>query len=767
MFRLRVLILLVCVCGIALISTPVGALPGSSPDKALDAPAQSWQHKVDSWVLAHSEHAATEVLISLTEQADLSAAAALGSKAEKGAFVYRTLTELAERTQAPLRRRLDALGVDYQPFWVVNMLWISADRAVLQEMALRPDVAHIYANPLVAAPEPNVDANAAQAAALDAIEWNIALVNAPALWAAGATGQGVVIGGQDTGYEWSHPALIAAYRGWNGSTANHDYAWHDAIHSSSGPCAGDSPAPCDDHNHGTHTMGTMVGDDGLGNQIGMAPDARWIGCRNMNQGVGTPATYAECYQWFIAPTRIGGADPDPALAPDVINNSWGCPPFEGCTDPNVLLGVVQSVRAAGIVTVHSAGNAGPNCSTIVDPAAIYAESFTVGATSSVDAIASFSSRGPVAVDGSGRRKPDIVAPGVSIRSSVRGGGYAGGWSGTSMAGPHVAGLVALLISANPALRGDVEAIEEIIRQSALRLTTNEGCGGDTTSTMPNNTFGWGRIDALAAHQRATAQVNLAIAKRLLTAEPVRPGEQVRFSIQLTNTGSVTLGVLPLQDLFSPSLLAYSALNPASPPPDDVAAAGVLTWDSLAPGAGLAPGASVMITVPLQVLADTTFLPSQPPCNAAGKTCTIARVVGALAELDGAGPQPPLPAPTVESFAAAAAAAPPAVTLAALSLEETGVGVAVTWRTSSEVDLAGFNLYRRSIVSDTWSTLATMPAQHAGQSTGAEYRVQDAGVTAGQQVEYVLESVLFDQTRRRQSLGVVTPSARVHLPFVVR
>lgn len=767
MFRFRILVPLICLFVIALAGAPASASSGAPPSALPNTPYQSWQHKVDPWVLSHTEQGAAEFLVVLTEQADLSGAAALGSKAEKGAFVHRTLTSLAERTQAPLRKRLSALGVDYQSFWVVNMLWVSADRAVLQEMALRPDVAHIYANPLVASPEPSVDANAAQDAALDAIEWNIALVNAPALWAAGATGQGVVIGGQDTGYEWSHPALIAAYRGWNGSVANYDYAWHDAIHSSSGPCVGDSPAPCDDHNHGTHTMGTMLGDDGLGNQIGMAPNAAWIGCRNMNQGVGTPATYAECYQWFIAPTRIGGADPDPALAPDVINNSWGCPPFEGCTDPNVLLSVVQSVRAAGIVTVHSAGNAGPNCSTIVDPAAIYDESFTVGATSSVDAIASFSSRGPVTVDGSGRRKPDIVAPGVSIRSSVRGGGYAGGWSGTSMAGPHVAGLVALLISANPALRGDVDAIEEIIRQSALRLTTNEGCGGDTTSTMPNNTFGWGRIDALAAYQRASAQVNLAVAKRLLTADPVRPGEQVRFSIQITNTGTVTLSVLPLQDLFSPSLLAYSALNPASPPPDDVAAAGVLSWDSLAPSAGLAPGASVMITVPLQVLADTTFLPGQPPCNTAGKTCTIARVVGALAELDGAGPQPPLPAPTVQAFAAVAGAAPTAVTLAAFSLEETGDGVEVSWRTSSEVDLAAFNLYRRNIVSDAWSTLTIVPAQHAGQPSGAEYRVQDTGVTAGQQVEYVLESVRLDQTSSRQSLGVATPRARVHLPFVVR
>ena len=190
------------------------------------------------------------------------------------------------------------------------------------------------------------------------IEWNIQKVHAPEVWAHGFTGQGAVIGGQDTGYQWNHPALVNHYRGNSGIIVNHNYNWHDAIHSGGGSCGFNLPVPCDDYGHGTHTMGTMVGDDGLGNQIGMAPGARWIGCRNMNVGVGTPATYSECYQWFIAPTDLNNLNPRPDLAPDVINNSWGCPPSEGCTDPNVLLTVVNSVRAAGILTAHSAGNSG-------------------------------------------------------------------------------------------------------------------------------------------------------------------------------------------------------------------------------------------------------------------------------------------------------------------------------------------------------------------------------------------------------------------------
>jgi subtilisin family serine protease len=328
-------------------------------------------------------------------------------------------------------------------------------------------------------------------------------VGAPEVWAAGYTGQGAVIGGQDTGYDWEHPALVNQYRGWDGASASHDYNWHDAIHSGDGGVCGlDSPEPCDDGYHGTHTMGTMVGDDGGSNQIGMAPGAEWIGCRNMDRGVGTPATYIECYQWFIAPTDLNDQNPRPDLAPDVINNSWSCPLSEGCTDPSVLRTVVENVRAAGIVTVHSAGNSGSSCESINTPAAIYEASFSVGATGYMsDNITSFSSRGPVTFDGSNRLKPDISAPGAGIRSSIPGGGYSGNtWQGTSMAAPHVTGMVALLISANPELHGQVDSLERLIESSAMPSTTTQECGGVPGTNIPNNTYGWGRIDVLAAQQ---------------------------------------------------------------------------------------------------------------------------------------------------------------------------------------------------------------------------------------------------------------------------
>jgi subtilisin family serine protease len=473
----------------------------------LPAPAEKlppWQSKVDAWVTTTAASGETEFLIYLSEQADLSAAATLPTKLEKGRYVYEELTRVAQRTQGPLISVLQSSGAEYRPYWVANMIWARGDERLVQVLAARPDVARLHANPRVHLDEPVSAPSGFSMLAPDAVEWNILKVNADDVWAVGSTGQGAVVGGQDTGYDWDHPSLINQYRGWNGSSADHNYSWYDAIHSGSNPiCPPNSLAPCDDNSHGTHTMGIMVGDDGAGNQIGMAPGARWIGCRNMDQGYGTPATYSECYQWFIAPTDVNGADPRPELAPDVIDNSWGCPPSEGCTDPNVLRAVVDNVRAAGILTAHSAGNSGSACSTVNTPAAIYASSFTVGSTDSTDTIASSSSRGPVTIDGSDRPKPEVSAPGVGVRSALPGTGY-GVKSGTSMAAPHVAGLVALLVSARPYLAGQVDQLEYIIELSAVPLTTTQNCA-IAGSQVPNNTYGWGRIDAWAAYQTILTQ----------------------------------------------------------------------------------------------------------------------------------------------------------------------------------------------------------------------------------------------------------------------
>jgi serine protease AprX len=527
---------------------------------AAPASATSWREKVDPWVLQTAAEGDTEFLVSLASQADLSAAQELPTKSEKGWYVYRTLTSLSERTQAPIIAELERLGLDYQPYWITNAIWVRGSLDAIRVLAERTEVAHLYANPSV-----KLDvfvADSSPDAGPQGIEWNIAKVNAPDVWALGYTGQGVVIGGADTGYDWDHPAIKDQYRGWDGDQVDHDYNWFDAT-------ADDSPVPIDPYGHGTHTMGTMVGDDGGANQIGMAPGARWIGCRNMDAGGnGTPQTYIDCYQWFIAPTRVDGSDPNPDLAPDVINNSWYCPPSEGCTEDDVLLGVVQNLVAAGIVSAHSAGNDGySGCSSIQYPAAIYDESFTVGATNSNDQIAGFSSRGPVTADGSDRMKPDISAPGVNVRSCVPGGGYAP-MSGTSMAGPHVAGLVALLISAHPGLRGQVDQIETTIEQSALGITTNEGCGGDQPGDIPNNTYGWGRIDALAA----VDPFGVLEISKTASASSVYPGDLITYTLTITHSNGLdpTTNVVLTDTIPSGSTFVY-----ATPPYQQTG--DVLSW----------------------------------------------------------------------------------------------------------------------------------------------------------------------------------------------
>jgi serine protease AprX len=425
----------------------------------------------------------------------------------RGDFVARVtatveaLQAAAAQRQRDLRAALRARGTAHRAFWIANVVALEADAPTLRWLAARPDVAAIEDDRPVRSAFP-----LARAApkAQTAVEWGVARVNAPQVWALGHIGQGVVVGAQDSGYAWQHPALRNAYRGWNGVAGQHDHNWHDAIHS--GPvnaCGYSSAEPCDDSGHGSHTLGSAVGDDGGTNQIGVAPGARWIGCRNMNQGNGTPSTYLECFQWFLAPTTVAGGNPQPALAPHVINNSWLCTAGEGCTQPGALDEAVENTHAAGILVVVSAGNAGPGCATIFEPPSIHPLSLTVGATTITDAIASFSSRGPVTIDGSNRLKPDLAAPGASIRSSLPPAGY-GVMSGTSMAAPHVVGIAALMMSANPALRGDPDRVSELLRATAIGTTATQDCGTYPGAEIPNAVFGRGRVDALAAVQAALA-----------------------------------------------------------------------------------------------------------------------------------------------------------------------------------------------------------------------------------------------------------------------
>jgi subtilisin family serine protease len=477
------------------------------PAFVLLLPALGAETKLDPRVFAgKAAGEPASFLVVMRDQADLSGAEAFREKAEKGRFVFEALRAQAEAAQAPLRAALDAARVPYRSFYLVNMLEVEGDIALASQLAARDDVAILAPNPEVAlsrgpdVPEAADPSSVSRVLSLATVEPNIAKVGAPSVWSRGFTGQGIVVGMADTGTTWDHPALKNHYRGFDGTTVSHDYNWHDAIHNAAvaNPCGSDSPAPCDDDSHGTATASLVVGDDGAGNQVGMAPGARFIGCRNMDQGVGTPARYTECFQFFLAPTDHNGANPRPDLAAHVINNSWGCPQSEGCTDPLVLKAVVENVRAAGIVVVVSAGNSGPACSTISEVPAFYDASFSIGATSLSDTIASFSSRGPVTVDGSNRVKPDLSAPGVGVRVARPPAAYNASFSGTSGSAPHVTGAVALLWSAAPQLIGHVDATTSLLERTAAPLTSTEDCGGFSGASVPNPVFGWGRLDVAAA-----------------------------------------------------------------------------------------------------------------------------------------------------------------------------------------------------------------------------------------------------------------------------
>ncbi len=512
-------------------------------------------------------------LVVLRDQPDpttllASAGVQAASVQDRRAELYRALTAHAERTQAPLRAWLDARGVRYTPHYLVNMIEVQGDQALADQLRLRPEVDRLARNPAVrqaesvpsvvpagttgssrslwplfsAASGPRTSAGSTPirtaAVAPTQLPYGLVYTGADKAWALGIRGQGIVVGSQDTGVDWDHPALRSAYRGWNAETqtAAHAYNWFDAFGRNSTDvnvyrCSPDAQVPCDDGSHGTHTVGTMVGDasDDGGTVIGMAPGAEWIGCRNMRGGVGTPDSYTTCFEWFMAPYPQGGnplTDGKPELGPGIINNSWACPRKENC-DVDTLRQVVDTVRAAGIFVAASAGNYGgflspPKCNTVIDPIAIYDSSFSVGAHDQTGTIASFSSSGPVTVDGSNRLKPDLTAPGVGIMSTVP-GGYSDHFSGTSMASPHVAGAVALLWSIAPELVGDIDRTEQILRESATHVI-NGDC--DPSPTSPNNVYGYGRLNVLQAvldvRPPATATVAaLGVGGQPVAALPVR------------------------------------------------------------------------------------------------------------------------------------------------------------------------------------------------------------------------------------------------------
>jgi serine protease AprX len=265
-------------------------------------------------------------LVLLRDQAQLGDTQHFATQIERGRYVYETLTRTAQRSQMALRAMLDARGIPYRAHYLVNMIAIpSASADLVRELSAREDVARIELNPRVKKLTLYYEPEQEQQTT---VPWNLKLINADKVWEMGITGKGVVVAGADTGVDWLHPALINHYRGYSGEdeSADHNYNWFDTVEG--------SPEPIDPGAHGTLTLGVVVGDEPEQIRTGVAFESQWIACRNMEpDGYGTPERYIGCMEFFLAPFPLGG-DPmtqgDPSKAPQVINNSWGCPPQEGC-----------------------------------------------------------------------------------------------------------------------------------------------------------------------------------------------------------------------------------------------------------------------------------------------------------------------------------------------------------------------------------------------------------------------------------------------------
>ena len=442
--------------------TAIGALlvlllaAGASARSTAPTRSAALAPEVEAALLTLPQGGMTTVIVTLRDRADLRLVRG-STRAYRLKAVVEALQSRVNTSQGGVRallRRRAAQGkvAKMTPFWVVNGISVTATADVIRELAAFPGVESITSDDVPVVPTASVP------------EPNVAAVAAPALWDLGYSGQGMVVASLDSGVDLSHPDLAGRWRGGTNS-------WFD-------PYGQHPTSPVDLTGHGTGTMGVMVGGDAGGTSIGVAPGAKWIAARIFNdKGASTATAIHAAFQWVLDPD----GNPNTADAPNVVNNSWSYGYAGTCNlafQPDV-----QALRAAGIVPVFAAGNFGPGSSSSVSPAN-YPESLAVGAVNNSDQISSVSSRGPSHCGESSTPYPEIVAPGVNIRTAGRFGTYQT-LSGTSLAAPHVAGALALLLSANPNLAPSEQ--EQALEQGAVDLGT---AGVD-------NIFGFGRLDILA------------------------------------------------------------------------------------------------------------------------------------------------------------------------------------------------------------------------------------------------------------------------------
>jgi subtilisin family serine protease len=434
-----------------------------------------------------------QVIVKLRSQEDVSAIGG-ATRATRLERLVRALRARAESTQGPLRsliagERAQRRVRDVTFLWIFNGFALDATPAVIRLVAAHPLVERV-----------SVDAALAAPASGGAAPWevNLGVAGVPPLWPLGLRGQGVVVASLDTGVDHLHPDLAAQWRGGANS-------WYDP--------AGQHPGePFDANGHGTATMGVMVGRGEGGTSIGVAPDARWIAAKIFDDsGFTTLSRIHQAYQWVIDPDR----NPATADAPNVVNNSWA---FERPGCDTEFQGDLSVLRAAGILPVFAAGNAGPGGLTSRSPANNLG-AFAVGSIDNGGAVAPGSSRGPSACADDDAPFPELVAPGVNVRSTDLFDLYAP-FSGTSIAAAHVAGALALLLSVRPNAT--------VLDQAAALL---EGAV-DLGVPGADNEYGAGRLDAVRARDRISAIVP--------PAPPAPPAPPTLF-FSRGATGPATIG----------------------------------------------------------------------------------------------------------------------------------------------------------------------------------------------------------------------------------
>jgi bacillopeptidase F len=475
-----------------------------------DLPAGQIEENFAEYLKTLSPEEFVSAIVIMADQADITAinAALNAERATRKARHQRVISLLrtaASRSQGDITSYLDAKITEgsvkgYTPYWIMNLIVVQASVGELETIAARPDVDIVESNFRASLIEPVGDRNEFVTVPDKGIGVTPGLraVKADSVWyELGITGLGRLVANLDTGVDGAHPALTGR---WRGNDEPWQECWRDALG------YGDT-IPQDYHSHGTHVMGTLCGlGAGTNDTIGIAWEAEWIADNAINQSV-TPEfdnDVLDAFQWFADPDEDPGTVDD---VPDVVQNSWGIfsywPGYQDCDYRWQT--VIENCEAAGVVCIFSAGNEGPGLATHRSPANIcktHTTNFSVG---SIDAtnydfpypIWNYSSRGPSDCDMMSR-KPEVVAPGVQVYSSVPGGGYEWYyWSGTSMAGPHVAGVVALMRQANPDL--GVDSIKQILINTAVDL----GVPGE------ENTYGWGIIDAYAAVRAAQQESYVA------------------------------------------------------------------------------------------------------------------------------------------------------------------------------------------------------------------------------------------------------------------